>query len=187
MSYKFKEPPLRPTFGPLPDGDYGFTVSSCDEPYYKNDHWILAVKLAIQPDGTPVFANPWSGQTSTGEERDDIAAFLVCVNRAPKVGEEPDWAKVVGARGRCRLKQEEAKMGTLAGKMVNRVAWFHAPKQVGPTAEQRPQTFGRAQVESYSPQEVEKAKADAERRAGGPVGPDLAVEPDDIPFAPCKA
>jgi hypothetical protein len=169
MSYKFNEPPARPVFGALPEGNYGFTVTSCDEPYEKNEHWILPVKLAIIPDGTPVFANPWSGLTKDGEERDGIAEFLVCVNRAPKVGTEPDWKKVVGARGRCRLKVEIAQMGALAGKEVNKVAFFHAPKQVGPTAEQRPK--------SHSQEELNQARRETEKNAGG-----LAAEPDDIPF-----
>jgi hypothetical protein len=170
-SYKFNEPAPRQVFGPLPQGDYGFTVSSCDEPYEKNEHWILAVKLAIQPDGTPVFANPWSGLTKDGEERDGIAEFLVSCNRAPKVGQEPDWDKVVGARGRCRLKIEIAKMGALAGKEVNKVAYFLTPKQVGPTTEQRPK--------SHSQEELNQARRVAEKNA---KDPDLDVAPDDIPF-----
>jgi hypothetical protein len=168
-SYKFNEPVARPTFGPLPEGDYGFSVTLCDEPYEKNEHWILPVKLAMIPDGTPVFANPWSGLTKGGEERDGIAEFLVCVNRAPKVGAEPDWKKVVGARGRCRLKQEKAEMGALKGQMVNKVAWFHVPKQVGPTTEQR--------SKSHSQEELNQARREAEKEAGN-----LDVEPDDIPF-----
>jgi hypothetical protein len=173
MSYKFKTPAPRPVFGALPEGDYGFTVTSCDEPYEKNEHWILPVKLAIQPDGTPVFANPWSGLTKDGEERDGIAEFLICVNRAPKVGQEPDWDEVVGARGRCRLKIEIARMGALAGKEVNKVAFFHAPKQVGSIAEER--------VKRHSQKEYNQAQAQVARKASG-KDPDLDVEPDDIPF-----
>jgi hypothetical protein len=171
MSYKFREPVVRPVFGPLPDGDYGYTVSECGGPYRKNDKWILSVKLAIQPDGTPVWANPWQGQTSAGEERDQIAEFLVSCNRAPKVGEEPDWDEVVGARGRCRLKQEKAEMGALKGQMVNKVAWFHAPKQVGSIAEER--------VKRHSQEEYNQARAEA---VASGKDPELDVEPDDIPF-----
>jgi len=172
MSYKFNEPVARPTFGPLPEGDYGFTVTLCDEPYEKNEHWILPVKLAMIPDGTPVFANPWSGLTKDGEERDGIAEFLVCVNRAPKVGAEPDWKKVVGARGRCRLKVEIAQMGALAGKEVNKVAFFHTPKEVG----QAP----RSPRHSFTEQEIKQSQAAIAKTLG--KDPDLDVEPDDIPF-----
>jgi hypothetical protein len=172
-SYKFKHPAPRPVFGALPEGDYGYTVSECGEPYQKNDKWILPVKLAIQPDGTPVWANPWQGQTSAGEERDQIAEFLVSCNRAPKVGEEPDWDEVVGARGRCRLKIEIAQMGALAGKEVNKVAYFLVPKQVGSIAEERAQ---RSTQKEYA-----KEQAATVRKASG-KDPDLDVEPDDIPF-----
>jgi hypothetical protein len=171
MSYKFKEPAPRPVFGALAEGDYGFTVTSYDQPYVKNEHWILPVKLAIQPDGTPVFANPWSGLTKDGEERDGIAEFLICINRAPKVGEEPDWDEVVGARGRCRLKIEIAQRGALAGKEVNKVAFFHAPKQVGSIAEER--------VKRHSQEEYNQARRVAAKKA---KDPDLDVAPDDIPF-----
>jgi hypothetical protein len=173
MSYRFKEPPARPTFGPLPEGDYGFTVASCDEPYEKNDKWILPVKLAIQPDGTPVFANPWSGVDKNGQERDGIAEFLISVNRAPKAGQEPDWAKIIGARGRCRLKVEIAQMGQLAGKEVNKVGWFHAPKQVGPAAE--------ASRQSFTEQQIKESQVAIAKKIGA-KDPDLDVEPDDIPF-----
>ena len=129
------EPEGQKVFGALPEGDYAFTVSSADAPYYKNQHWILAVKLSIQPQGIPVFANPWTGTTTAGEERDGIAEFLLAVNRAPAPGEEPRWDRLVGARGKCRLKVEIAQMGALAGKEVNKVHSFHRPKQVGPASE----------------------------------------------------
>ncbi len=116
-----------------------------------------------------MFANPWCGTDKNGEKRDGIAEFLLAVNRVPKIGEEPDWKRLVGAKGKCRLKVEIASQGSLAGKEVNKVAWFHRPKQVGPTAEQPPP--------SYSEPEVKKAAKAAQAAAGGD---DLA--PDDIPF-----
>jgi hypothetical protein len=154
--------------GPLPDGDYQFIVSVCGgSPYEKNDKLILALKLSIQPDGVPVFANPWTGTTKDGEERDGIGEFLLAVNRAPKEGEEPDWSSIEGARGKCRLKQEEAQMGALAGKMVNKIAWFHTPKQIGP--------------QNQAPQNVSKSQFDqARRQAAQNAG--LEHEPQDIPF-----
>ena len=168
------EPEGQKTFGALPDGDYAFTVSSADAPYYKNQHWILAVKLSIQPQGVPVFANPWTGTTTAGEERDGIAEFLLAINRAPAAGEEPRWDRLVGARGKCRLKVEIAKMGTLAGKEVNKVHYFHRPKQVGPSTEPPRQSF--------TPEEYKKSQEAIAKTVAGPVGSDLDVEPDDIPF-----
>jgi len=176
-TYRFQKPSERPAFGALQEGDYTFVVSQCGEPYTnpKSGNLVLAVKLAIQPGGTPVFANPWAGTDRTGEERDDIAVFLLAVNRAPKPGEEPDWDRVVGAKGKCRLKVEIAQMGALAGKEVNKVHYFYAPKQVGPTANKQPR-------QNYSPAEVAKAAAEQQHRSAGLAGPDLGTEPDDIPF-----
>jgi hypothetical protein len=170
-TYRFKKPAERPAFGPLPEGDYQFVVSECDEPYIKPEsgNLVLSLKLAIQPGGEIVFANPWSGTTKDGEERDDIAVFLLAVNRTPEAGKEPDWDSVVGSKGKCRLKTEKSEMGALAGKLVNKVHYFYAPRQVGPV--QSPQ--------SYTPAEVANAAADQRRRSAG--GQD-DVEPQDIPF-----
>jgi len=155
-TYKFQGGEQGKAFGPLPPGDYLFTVAECGEPYYKNDKWILAVRLAIQPGGEAVFANPWSGETKDGEARDGIGDFLLAVNRAPKLGAEPDWKKVVGARGKCRLKTEVAQAGALEGKEVNKVAFFHQPKEL--------------EVRADLPEKLQKMKQAAEE------------EPQDIPF-----
>lgn len=176
QSYIYRGTPESRAFGPLAPGDYSFVVSMADAPYFKNDKWILAVKLTIQPQGIPVFANPWSGIDKNGEDRDGIAEFLLAVNRAPAPGDEPEWGRLIGAKGKCRLKVEIAQQGNLAGKEVNKVAFFHRPHQVGPTAEQPPR--------DYSPEEVAQAQAEQRRRSGGPAGPDLEIEPEDIPFAP---
>jgi hypothetical protein len=169
-SYIYRGEPEQRVFGALPEGDYSYTVSECGEPYQKDSgNWVLAVKLAVQPSGQTVFANPWSGVDKNGEDRDGIAEFLVSCNRAPKPGSEPAWTKIVGSRGRCRLKVEIAQIGKLAGKEVNKVGWFHAPKQVGPSAEPPRQ--------SYSPEEVAQASKTAQAAAGGGD-----IEPDDIPF-----
>ena len=127
--YRFSQPSAPPALGPKPEGDYHYVVTSCDQPYSKNDKFILPVKLSIAPDNMPVFANPWTGETRDGEFRDGIAEFLISCARAPKVGQEPDWAKVVGAHGTVHLKVEVAAQGALAGKPVNKVGWFHRPKQ----------------------------------------------------------
>jgi len=170
-NYRYKGEPEQRVFGALPEGDYQFVVAEIDEPYTnpRSGNDVLPVKLSIQPQGVPVFANPWCGTDKNGEDRDGIAEFLLAVNRAPKIGEEPDWKRLVGAKGKCRLKVEIAAQGSLAGKEVNKVAWFHRPKQVGPGAEQPPS--------SYSPAEVNQAAKAAQAATGGDD-----LEPDDIPF-----
>jgi hypothetical protein len=172
-SYVYRGAPESRAFGPLPQGDYSFVVSSADEPYFKNEKWILAVKLTIQPQGVPVFANPWSGIDRNGEDRDGIAEFLLAVNRAPAPGDEPEWGRLIGAKGKCRLKVEIAQAGALEGKEVNKVAFFHRPKQVGPTTEQTPQSFTEAEI---------KASQAAIGKTLTGKDPDLDVEQDDIPF-----
>jgi hypothetical protein len=102
-----------------------------------------------------VFANPWAGTTKDGEARDGIAEFLLSVNRAPKVGEEPDWKRLVGAKGRCRLKVEVAQVGALAGSQVNRVAYFHAPRQVeAQLKEQQKKPVNKINPASEDPDEI---------------------------------
>jgi hypothetical protein len=160
--YRFKDPPPRGqiTTGPLPESDYDFVVASVAEPYEsKAGNLVLPLELTIQPHGIRVFANPWAGTTRDGEARDGIAEFLLSVNRAPKVGEEPDWKRLIGAKGRCRLKVEVAQVGALAGSPVNRVAYFHAPRQ----------------VEALSAKEQQKKVADK-------INPASSEDPDEIPF-----
>lgn len=171
-TYIYKGEPQERIFGALPAGDYNFIVAAVDEPYVnpKSNNWVLPVRINILPQSVPVYANCWSGTDKNGEERDGIAEFLLAVNRAPKVGEEPQWTNVVGARGRCRLKVELAQMGVLAGKEVNKVAFFFRPKEVGSTAE--------APKQSYNTEEFAKARAESAARAGAPSD----LEPDDIPF-----
>ena len=64
-------------------------------------------------------------------------------------------------------------MGTLAGKEVNKVAWFMRPKQVGPSAE--------APRQSFTEQEIKASQAAIGKTLTGKDS-DLDVEPDDIPF-----
>jgi hypothetical protein len=174
MSYIYKGEPEQRVFSALPPGDYNYTVAECGQPYEKdNGNWVLAVKLAIQPSGVPVFSNPWTGTDKNGEERDGIGEFLLSCARAPKPGTEPDWKRVVGARGRCRLKNEIAQMGALAGKEVSKVAFFHRPKEVGPSAEQPPR-------QSFTESEIKESQAAIAKTLA--KDPDLDVEPDDIPF-----
>ena len=172
-TYKYHGAPEQRVLGALPEGDYSFVVASVDDIYEsKAGNLVLPVKLTIQPQGVPVFANCWAGTDKNGDERDGIAEFLLCVNRVPEIGQEPNWKGLMGARGKCRLKVEIAQMGALAGKEVNKVAWFHRPKQVGPTTNQS---------QSFTPAEIEKSHA-AIGKVLGVKDPDLDVEPDDIPF-----
>jgi hypothetical protein len=172
MTYRFKEPPAARGTGALPEGDYAFVVASCDEPYEsKAGNQVLPVRLTIEPSGLTVFANPWAGTDKNGNERDGIADFLLAVNRAPKVGQEPDWKRVVGAKGTVHLRVKIAEMGALAGKEVNEVHYFYRPKEVGPrTAAEARTSFSRA--------EMEQIRKEAVKGAGGPT----QEEPDDIPF-----
>jgi len=165
--YRYHGAPEQRVFGPLPPGDYAFSVASCDEPYQaKSGNLVLPLKINILPQGIPVFANPWCGTDKNGEERDSIAEFLLCINRAPAIGQEPQWAKLVGAKGKVRLKVEIAEQGTLAGKEVNKVAFFHRPKEIGPA------TKTQASVQQH-----EQAQQEVKAAAGG-----TEFEPDDIPF-----
>jgi len=154
-TYKFGGGSAGPAFGALAAGDYQFSVASCDEPYQKdNGNFVLRVRLAIQPGGETVFDQPWSGETRDGERRDGIGDFLLAVNRAPANAAEVDWRKVAGARGKCRLKVEVAQAGALAGQEVNKVHYYHKPKELKPDL----------------PTPLAKMKQEAEQ------------EPTDIPF-----
>jgi hypothetical protein len=156
--YIFRGAPEERVFGALPAGDYSFLIVEADEPYRKEDKWVMKVRMQIEPSGQTVFYRPWTGTDRNGEERDGIADLLIAVNRRPEPGHEPNWSKLVGAKGRCRLKVEIAKQGSLAGKEVNAVHYLHRPKELEP--------------ERYSAQEFDAAKAKF-----APPEPD-----DDLPF-----
>ena len=162
-TYRYQEPTAR-TFGVLPGGDYIAVISSADEPYEKNGKQVMRVILAIQPSGTTVFYHPWAGNTAAGDYRDSIAELLLAANRAPASGEEPDWAKLVGAKIKVRLKVEPDQMG-IDRNAVSRV---HTPKKaetVKPTEK------------SFSQSEFEKARQQQMAAAGA-----AEPEPDDIPY-----
>jgi hypothetical protein len=140
--YKFKPPPPPPSFDPLHPGDYSFEVVECGSPYQSSaGNLVLPLKLAILPDRVAVYSNPWCGTDKNGGSRDGIAEFLLCVGRAPREGQEPDWTSMVGAKGKCHLKLEVAQAGKLAGQQINTVGWFHRPQEVVPVqqGEQFPQ------------------------------------------------
>lgn len=161
--YVYREPtekePLQQERQVLGAGDYTYEVLSVKGPALnENERWVLNVKLAIHPAGLWVFANPWSGLDSYGEERDGIGEFLRSCGRAPRPGKKLDWDRVIGAQGRCKLKVQVAQKGKLAGQQVNAVDRFYAPREL----------------------EKELPKT-------GPTPPpgeddDLNMEPTDIPF-----
>jgi len=143
----------------LDPGDYSFVVTSCNEPYQKeNGNWVCSVGLSILPSGLKLLDWPWSGKTSDGKKRDGIGDFLLSCNRAPGKGDDPNWSKVIGAKGKCRLKIEGD---------FNKISFYHKPKQVGPMAEQE-----------FSKEEFAQARKEATAKAGAPD----EFEPEDIPF-----
>jgi hypothetical protein len=148
------------------------TVIECGTPYVTNSGKdCVVVKLAVQPSGKHVYYRPWTGKTKDGDFRDNIAEFLKAVNRAPKVGDEPNWNAVLGAKGKCKIRQ-----GEWNGDVTNEVSFFYVPRDTK-TATTRPDpNVGQAQSASVDEfQKMRKQKA-----AGGGGG---QVEEDDIPYA----
>jgi hypothetical protein len=162
-SYRYQEPPPR-TFGFLPAGDYQAVITDAEEPYEKNGKQILKITLTIQPGGQTVFYYAWTGKTVSGEFRDNIGELLLAANRAPAVGQEPNWAKLKGAKVKVRLKVEPDQNG----EERNVIHWVYTPKQAGKPA---------ARPESVSTSEFLKARAKQEIASGG-----TEPEPDDLPY-----
>jgi hypothetical protein len=160
--YRYQEPTAR-TSSVLPAGDYIAVISQVEEPYEKGGKLILKTTLAIQPSGTTVFYYPWAGHTTAGEYRDSIGELLFAANRAPDSGEEPNWAKLVGAKIKVRLKVEPDQMGIDR----NSVHYVHTPKRadtVKPTEQK------------FSQSEFLKARGKQIEASGG------EPEPDNIPY-----
>jgi hypothetical protein len=86
----------------------------------------------------------------------------------------------VGARGRCKLIQEIAQQGKLAGKPVNKVSFFLRPRELGPTTAEQPRRPATSSVESFTKAEVEASRKATVKAAER--DPDLDVAPDDIPY-----
>ena len=124
----------------LPDGDYKFRVGEIlQRPYQKqNGNWVCQLRLEIEPSGQWVFSSPWSGVDKNGKARDGIVEFLASINRLPARGAEPEWSALVGASGTVTLGSETASQGKRAGQMVNKVNYFHAPRQLVKPAQQPP-------------------------------------------------
>jgi hypothetical protein len=168
MAYKYNEPPKR-TYDVLEEGDYQVTVIECGEPYEsKTGKDVVAVKLEVKPSKTHVYYRPWTGKTKDGDFRDNISEFLKAVNRAPKVGQEPNWKGVVGAQGKCRIKQ-----GEYNGDTINEIGWFYVPRDTKTaTTGQNKADIGKQQ--SISADEFQKLRE--QQQASG------QADPDNIPY-----
>ena len=162
-SYRYQTPTPR-TFNVLPAGDYQAVITEAEEPYEKNGKQILKTTFAIQPSGHTVFYYAWSGQTTSGEHRDNIGELLLAANRAPTVGQEPNWAKLKGAKVKVRLKVEPDQNG----EERNVIHWVYTPKQAGKPA---------AKGQSVSTDEFLKARAKHDVASGGGE-----TELDDLPY-----
>ena len=161
-TYRYSEPTPR-TFNVLPVGDYQAVITEAEEPYEKNGKQILKTVFSIQPSGRTVFHYVWTGKTASGEYRDNIGELLLAANRAPAVGQEPNWAKLKGAKVKVRLKVEPDQNG----EERNVIHWVYTPKQAG-----KPAVKGQ----SATTDEFLKARAKQEIASGG------EPEPDDLPY-----
>ena len=162
-TYKYQEPTPR-TFSVLPPGDYIAVVTEAEEPYEKGGKQIMKTVLAIQPSGTTVFYYPWAGEDKNGDYRDSIAELLLAANRAPASGEEPNWAKLSGAKIKVRLKIEPDQMGIDR----NVIHYVHAPKKA---------EVLKPSEKSFSQSEFLKARGKQIEASGG-----VEPEPDSIPY-----
>ena len=160
-TYRYNEPSPR-AFSVLSAGDYIAVITAAEEPYEKGGKLILKIQLSIQPGGSTVFYYPWAGATAAGEIRDSIGELLFAANRAPASGEEPNWAKLVGAKIKVRLKVEADQMGIDR----NAVHYVHAPKKA---------TVAKPTEKSFSQSEFLKARGQQMEASGEP-------EPSDIPY-----
>lgn len=161
-NYRYQEP-SKPILELLSPGEYEFTVLESEPPKLKETtgNFVMAVKLSVGPQHKHVYDYPWSGESG-----DKIAGFLKSCNRAPEPGKEPNWSRIVGAKGRCRIKVEPAK-GDFGES--NKVSYYVFAKDV---KEGAPQSFTPSQVASG---EISTRKAAHD--------PDLdPTEPDSIPF-----
>lgn len=168
MKYSYSQSSPQ-SFGPLPAGDYQFTVTECGEPDLKESgNWVLAVRLAVGPEGATVFDNPWarSEKSATQDGRDGIAQFLESINMAPARGKDPNWKACVGKKGKLKLKIEKANQGKLAGQDVNKVSFYFAPTKAGASG---------MEGQSMDASEFQKARKAQEKtmQGGEPEAQDL--------------
>ena len=165
-TYRYNEPAQR-TFSLLPDGDYLAVIAAAEEPYIKeNGKHVMKTTLAIQPSGSTVLYSPWTGETQSGEFRDNIGELLLAANRVPaNKQEEPDWGKLIGAKIKVRLKTELDQNGIKR----NVVHYVHTPKKAEVSAKPTEQKFSQS--------EFMKARGKQIEASGGGE-----PEPDNIPY-----
>ena len=125
---------------------------------------LMKVILAIQPSGQTVFYYPWAGDTQGGKYRDNIAELLLAANRTPASGEEPEWTKLVGAKIKVRLKDDEVDQN---GVKRNTIGLVYTPKKVDTM---------KPTEKSFSQSEFLKARGKQIEASGG------EPEPDNIPY-----
>ena len=129
--------PLR--LEPLPVGDYNFTVRNCSAERESKSglSWVITVELEIifNDERLTILDYPSTAkdQDEAAEVRDGIGDFLLAVDRVPKGAFVPD--QVLGARGKCRLKIEEAT-GSYPAK--NKVAYYYVPREIKQSAAPKP-------------------------------------------------
>ena len=163
-TYRYQTPPPR-VFSVLPAGDYMAVITAAEEPYEKGGKQIMKTQLAIQPGGQVVFFYPWAGHTAAGEYRDSIGELLFATSRAPASGEEPDWAKLAGAKVKVRLKVESDQNGVER----NVIHYVYTPKKADATV--------KPTEKSFSQSEFLKARGKQVIASGG-----AEPESDELPY-----
>ena len=177
-TYHFNQPPERSQQerGALLDPaiPHQFTVLEViEEPHPSKgnpDNFVLSLKLEVGKEKVWIWDYPWSGTTSDGTQRDGIAEFLIACNRAPKPGQVPNWGKVPGAKGMCKIKHELQTQGAREGEMRERIAFYFAPKQAD---------TGKDPMEGQSASASEFEKA---RKAGAAKSARTEPEEDSLPY-----
>lgn len=156
-NYRYQEP-SKQTFDVLPPGEYVFVVLYAEEPHIHptSGNHVMNVKLGVGPDQKHVFDSPWAGPNG-----DKIASFLASCGKAPAVGKEPQWNRLEGAKGRCKIKVRPA---TGSYEEKNEVVSY---------------IFAR-DIKTYTPEQVAQGAVKQQKAARDP---DLdPTDTDDITF-----
>jgi hypothetical protein len=127
----------------LEEGDYSFSLISCSFPI-ENVNGYDVIKIELLVEGQRIWDNRSAGVGPKGEF-DMISPFLAAINRIPKNGHEKSpvfWGSLAGAKGKLHLVKDEYK-----GKVRNKVAWYHAPKQLVPAHQVPPSDKGPSSID----------------------------------------
>lgn len=160
-NYRYQEP-SKPIFALLPPGEYSYVVLEAEPPHIKPEsgNHVMNLKLGVGPEQKHVTDSPWAGATG-----DKIASFLASCNRAPAVGQEPEWHRLVGAKGRVKIKIRPA---SCQYDEKNEVSYYIHAKDV------------KQSSASFTPSQVASGEIATRKNAGDP---DLdAADQDSIPF-----